>query len=352
MSTLGLNRLSYIDTLKVLAAFMIVLLHVSAIYVDLSATPKGELVYFINTIVRPGLLIFMMVSGALLLRPHYTFNFKKKFLYIAKIYAFWSAFYVAFEQLTYAISGNPLLTPQEMAVHWVHGPYHFWYLAMLLGLYIFMPILARLKDFQTLNYFVMLAFVLAYVIPYIRPYLPDCVNGFITQMTIFNVGHILFFFILGAWLNMLPLDKSLLRLAGFFFTVGLLLTIYQLYTAKSYELLLADSALKSFAQLFLAGGLFYMMRYTHQHHKTSERIMLLSKCSLHIYVTSAFIIFIYQYLIQPHWDALVPYPGLSVLIWSVVVFIASFALAYMVFLKDRWLKRHRTEKTQKPAKAK
>lgn len=352
MSTPSLNRLSYIDTLKVLAAFMIVLLHVSAIYVDLSATPKGELVYFINTIVRPGLLIFMMVSGALLLRPRYTFNFKKKFLYIAKIYAFWSAFYVAFEQLTYAASGNPLLTPTEMVVHWVRGPYHFWYLAMLLGLYIFMPILTRLKDFQTLNYFVMLAFVLAYVIPYARPYLPDCVNDFISQMTIFNVGHILFFFIFGAWLNMLPLDKSLLRLTCFFFIVGLLLTIYQLHTAKSYDLLLADSPLKAFAQLFLSGGLFYMLRYAHQHHKSAERTLLLSKCSLHIYVTSAFVIYLYQYLIQPYWDALVPYPGLSVLIWSVVVFIISAGLAYMVFLKDRWLKRHRTEKAQKPSKAK
>ena len=69
MSTPGLNRLSYIDTLKVLAAFMIVLLHVSAIYVDMTVQPVGKLVYYINALVRPGLFIFLMVSGALLLRP-------------------------------------------------------------------------------------------------------------------------------------------------------------------------------------------------------------------------------------------------------------------------------------------
>lgn len=351
MSTPGLNRLSYIDTLKVLAAFMIVLLHVSAIYVDMTAKPGGEWIYFINTIVRPGLPLFMMVSGALLLRTQYTFNFKKKFFYIAKIYIFWSAFYVGFEQLSYAVSGNPLLSPEEMVVHLVRGPYHFWYLTMLLGMYIFMPILSRLKDFHTLNYFVILSFVLVYVIPYLSPYLPDCVNGFINQMIIFNVGHILFSFILGAWLNMLPLDKGLLKLTSFFFAVGLLLTIFQLHTAERYDMMLTDSAIKSFSQLFLATGIFYMMRYFYRNRKGSERIMLISKCTLHIYVTSAFVIYLYQYLVQAHWDALVPLPGLSTLLWSVIVFIGSFCLAYVVFLKDRWLKRHRIEKAQKPSKS-
>ena len=293
-----------------------------------------------------------MISGALLLRPQYTFNFKKKFLYIAKIYAFWSAFYVAFEQFSYMISGNPLLTPQEMVVHWVRGPYHFWYLTMLLGIYIFIPILTRLKDFQTLNYFVVLVFVLIYIIPYAAPYLPDCVNGFISQMLVLNVDRILFFFILGAWLNNLPLDKSLFKLTSFFFAIGFLLMIFQLHTAESYELIMAGNVISAFSELFLTTGIFYMLRYAHQHHKSAERTLLLSKCSLHIYVTSAFVIYLYQYLIQPYWDALVPYPGLSVLIWSVVVFIISAGLAYMVFLKDRWLKRHRTEKAQKPSKAK
>ena len=79
MSTPGLNRLSYIDTLKVLAAFMIVVLHVSAIYVDMTVQPVGKLVYYINALVRPGLFIFLMVSGALLLRPQYTFNFNKRY---------------------------------------------------------------------------------------------------------------------------------------------------------------------------------------------------------------------------------------------------------------------------------
>lgn len=88
MSTPGLNRLSYIDTLKVLAAFMIVLLHVSAIYVDMTVQPVGKLVYYINALVRPGLFIFLMVSGALLLRPQYTFNFKKNLPILQKFTPF------------------------------------------------------------------------------------------------------------------------------------------------------------------------------------------------------------------------------------------------------------------------
>lgn len=351
MSTPALSRLSYMDTLKVLAAFMIVLLHVSAIYVDPAAVPRGELVYLINTIVRPGLLIFMMVSGALLLRAHYIFNFKKKFFYIAKIYILWSAFYVCVEQLAYLGSGNPLLNPQEMVVHWIRGPYHFWYLSMLLGMYIFMPILSRLKDFHTLNYFVMLSFVMVYILPYAEPYLPDCVNGFIQQMTVFSMGQVLFFFLLGAWLHQLPLEKSLFNLASLLFTVGLLLTIYQLNTAENYNIVMGNSAIKSFSQLFLALGLFYMIRYAYKDRRGSERTLLASKCALHIYITSAFVIYVYEYLIQPYWDEFVPFNGISTLFWSIIVFIVSFGLAYMVFLKDRWLKHYRTKKAQRPSKA-
>ena len=166
------------------------------------------------------------------------------------------------------------------------------------------------------------------------------------------MGHILFFFILGAWLNLLPLDKSLLRFATFFFTLGLLLTLYQLHTAKTYDIVMAEGAIKSFSQLFLAAGIFYMIRYTYRNHSSSERMMLLSKCTLHIYVTSAFVIYLYQYLVQPHWDVLVPFPGASILFWGVMVFIGSTVIAYMVLLKDRWLKRYRTEKARKPSKSK
>lgn len=67
--------------------------HVSAVYVRMDAallSPFGALPYVINLCVRFALPMFMMISGALLLRESYAFNFKQKFSYIIKLYAVWS----------------------------------------------------------------------------------------------------------------------------------------------------------------------------------------------------------------------------------------------------------------------
>ena len=155
MSMKTLTRLSYIDILKVVATFAIVLWHVSAVYVRMDAallSPFGALPYVINLCVRFALPMFMMISGALLLRESYAFNFKQKFSYIIKLYAVWSLVYVIADQAMRAASGGALLSPAEMLASWIRGPYHFWYLQMLLGVYLLMPLLVRLKGLQTLNY--------------------------------------------------------------------------------------------------------------------------------------------------------------------------------------------------------
>lgn len=155
MSMKTLTRLSYIDILKIVATFAIVLWHVSAVYVRMDAallSPFGALPYVINLCVRFALPMFMMISGALLLRESYAFNFKQKFSYIIKLYAVWSLVYVLADQAMRAASGGALLSPAEMLASWIRGPYHFWYLQMLLGVYLLMPLLVRLKGLQTLNY--------------------------------------------------------------------------------------------------------------------------------------------------------------------------------------------------------
>ena len=179
MSMKTLTRLSYIDILKIVATFAIVLWHVSAVYVRMDAallSPLGALPYVINLCVRFALPMFMMISGALLLRERYAFNFKQKFSYIIKLYAVWSLVYVLADQAMRAASGGALLSPAEMLASWIRGPYHFWYLQMLLGVYLLMPLLVRLKGLQTRNYATLLLFVIIYIYNPLSPYLTQAVN--------------------------------------------------------------------------------------------------------------------------------------------------------------------------------
>lgn len=64
----------------------------------------------------------------------------------------------------------------------------------------------------------------------------------------------------------------------------------------------------------------------------------LSKSTLRIYVSSALWIFLFERLLKATWDTFVSWPTLTILIWSVVVFLLSWLTAHLLTLKDRALR--------------
>lgn len=340
MSTNTLTRLVYVDILKIVATFSIIALHVSALYVHMDAAlvhPSGALLYIVNALVRTALPLFMMISGALLLRDGYSFKFKQKFFFILKMVIVWSAFYTVCDQVFRLANGQPLLSPLELLAGWVRGPYHFWYLQMLLGFYLLMPLLARIKGLQTLNYATLLFFVILYVYNPLAGYLPACVQAVAGQLILFSPSAMLFFFLLGACLHRVPLRPKVAALAGLCVLVGLGLRFYLLFSTENYQASTMVQPFNSYSELLLAVGVFYLVRYFSRHAEGGPRMQYLSKCTLRIYVSSAFVIYLYQFFIQPHWDAHVPWPTLSVLVWSVVVFFCSWLIAHLLTKKDRAL---------------
>lgn len=335
------KRLSYIDFLKVASAFMIVMLHVSATYVDLTGPALHSLDYFLNYFSRVALPIFVMISGALLLRDQYHFKFKKKFFFIARVYIIWSAFYVLVHQIAYFISGNPLLTLPEMIVQWIRGPYHFWYLAMLMGFYLLMPILERIKDFRTLSCFLALGFFITYIFEPLTPFLPDCISFFIQTMIVLNPGTTFLYFLLGAWLNKLPLEKHFFQLACLSFGTGLALCIYRFLTVTQFDETINGSAMNLYSQLLMAIGFFYGARYFFRAKESRPLLVKLSRYTLYIYVISAFIIFSFEQVIKDVWNTLVPAAGFSVLLWTILCFIGSAVAASLMLWVDQWLKTRR-----------
>lgn len=350
MSTNSPEHLSFIDILKIVSTFAIVLLHVSAIYVRMDAqllNPSGALPYIINALARTALPLFMMISGVLLLRDRYQFNLKKKFSFILKNYILWSALYVLVDQAMRLYNGDVLLSPAEMVVSWVRGPYHFWYLQMLLGFYLLMPLLARIKGLQTLSYATLLLFVIIYLYNPLAPHLPVCVQTFADQVILMNPSTMLFFFLLGAWLYRVPLRPKLALAASLAVLLGLGIRLYQLFSTPNYQASSAVQPFNSYSELLLAAGLFYLITYLCHHYQSGASIQYLSKCTLRIYIVSALVIFAFQVFIQPTWDALVPWPTLTILLWSIVVFLCSWLIAHLLTLKDRAWRAHRDKRTSR-----
>lgn len=347
MSMKTLTRLSYIDILKIVATFAIVLWHVSAVYVRMDAallSPFGALPYVINLCVRFALPMFMMISGALLLRERYAFNFKQKFSYIIKLYAVWSLVYVIADQAMRAASGGALLSPAEMLASWIRGPYHFWYLQMLLGVYLLMPLLVRLKGLQTLNYATLLLFVIIYIYNPLSPYLPQAVNDVAGQVILMRPSTMLFFMLAGACLHRVPLLRKLAILSALAALAGFAIRLYLLFSTPDYASASTVQPLYSYSELLMTVGLFYLARYLCRSYEDGPRMQYLSKCTLRIYVSSALWISAYQFFIQPGWDALVPYQALSILVWSVVVFLCSWLTAHILVKKDRALARRKRQR--------
>lgn len=259
MSMNSLERLSFIDILKIISTFAIVLLHVSAIYVRMDAqllNPSGALPYIINALARTALPLFMMISGVLLLRDRYQFNLKKKFSFILKNYVLWSALYVVVDQAMRLYNGDVLLSPAEMVVSWVRGPYHFWYLQMLLGFYLLMPLLARLKGLQTLSYATLLLFIIIYIYNPLAPHLPVCVQTFADQVILMNPSTMLFFLLLGAWLYRVPHRPKLALAAAVAVLAGVGIRLYQLFSTPTYQASSALQPLNTYSELLLAAGIF------------------------------------------------------------------------------------------------
>lgn len=160
------RRLIQYDLLRILAAFSVVMLHCAAQHwyaLDIYSK-EWIIANSYDAIFRFGVPVFVMISGALFLNPEYELDIKKLYghniLRFALIYVIWSCVYGLWDARTYEfaqIGWMPYL--KQM----LHGSYHLWFLPMLIGLYVLLPILrtwVQHAEKKNLQYFLGLFLVL------------------------------------------------------------------------------------------------------------------------------------------------------------------------------------------------
>lgn len=152
------------DLLRIICSLAIISTHVSAMYVN-AITQKeilGEYYYnsieitvVFNVLSRFAVPCFLMLSGAFLLtdtqNAEYMYFYKKSFYKFGIPTLIFSAFYFLYtfvRQISYLAAQNfdsvELLLPIE---EWLKGKpyYHMWYMYMLFIVFLFVPIIIRLK---------------------------------------------------------------------------------------------------------------------------------------------------------------------------------------------------------------
>ena len=233
------NRIISFDVLRIIAAFTVVMLHATSQRLDTSfPSSEWEIRTVYDSFVRWCVPVFFMISGALFLNHGRTVNvarlYKKNILHLIFIYFAWSsiyAIYLAIVKCDYNV-GHILLRIIE-------GPVHFWFLKMLIGLYVTIPILRMItQNKQSEEYFLIVALITAFVLPMLFSFIGLIdksyesfalyhYNAYGIRIASGYVGY----FVLGHYLFTYRLSSSLKR---FFYIMGLFSVLSVIFLTHWY----------------------------------------------------------------------------------------------------------------------
>ena len=200
------QNLDWINNLRVIALFAVIVLHTtSPVMEQFHKGPMGLWLVgdFYNSLVRFAVPVFVMITGTLLLHREYELGafLKKRLSRVVIPFLFWSLVYIAYmfynEEIDY--SGDFWITTKQVLHLLKFGSsYHLWYVYMLIGLYLIMPVLGKFVRNATqkeLLYFIGVWFIIMLIDqPYLARFKPQLdlryFEGFIGYLVL---GHYLAF---------------------------------------------------------------------------------------------------------------------------------------------------------------
>jgi len=202
----GNGRIISYDIIRLFGAFAVVWLHSTdrGIY-HYYHSGNWEIAIFYASLVRWAVPIFIMVSGALFLdlskRIEIGKLWRKNITHIFLIFIFWSAIYTLYS----GISGKEF---SDIFKNLIQGPYHLWFLKLLIGLYIVVPILRTVLEGRMESYFILLSTIAVFVIPLILHFIgyysmpaQSVLEGFYSALDIKMVSGYVGYFVLGHYLS-------------------------------------------------------------------------------------------------------------------------------------------------------
>lgn len=171
MSTTSLQkkRRTELDILRMLATIAVIATHLcgtAAKTLDVS-TSLWAMINSVRAAVTWDVPAFVMISGCLFLRPEKEITihdiYGKYIKHIAVCFIFWSAVF----QLYYYLFAKNGLNWKGIISELLIGPYPFWYLYMLVGLYMIVPFLRKFtNNKQLLQYFIVLFIAFSFITNY------------------------------------------------------------------------------------------------------------------------------------------------------------------------------------------
>ena len=157
------QRVVYLDLLRLLATFAVILLHVATSEFSVYASNGDWYVAVVeDSLTRWCVPVFVMISGALFLNPERQMGYRIIFTkYVSRLliaYVFWTAVYLVWALYFYFdfhVLNNERFSLRKTLL--APFNYHLWFLPMLMGIYLLIPVFRKVaQDKKLLQYALML----------------------------------------------------------------------------------------------------------------------------------------------------------------------------------------------------
>lgn len=340
------KRIVYFDYLRIAATLAVIVLHTAAKYWSAfdGRSLSWNFLNFYDGVTRWSVPVFVMISGALFLAGETDLRtlYKKNILRMAAAYLVWSAFYALTDPLVGALrTGAFEFSFRQLISAVIGGKEHMWFIPMIAGLYMCVPILRQIVRSETvMRYYLLLSLVFAVIIPQITVMSRDFIGGLFAagigrisqvisgSMDLRPVLGYSFYFVLGYRLNTMEFTKKqrkticLLGAAGFLLTV-LLNTVVAWKTGVPCDTYYGNFRLNV---LLEAAAVFTWFKYGDYRNLRIGRIVpALSKYSFGAYLIHIFMLNLLDFF---GLNALMCTPALSVPVVSLLTAVLSFAASF------------------------
>lgn len=333
------NRVYYLDLLRILACFAVIVVHVSELNFGDQCNSQWAISNIYDSMTRWCVPVFVMISGALFLDPKRNFSLKsiirKNIFRLITAFAFWSIIYAIYCHLCFKpMNASGLIA--EILI----GPGHLWFLYMIIGIYITIPIMRKIaSDKQLTKYFLLLSLIFTFCIPFfirILDLIPSLkpisalANNLFTFFD-FNIGAgFLGYFLLGHYLNCTSFSKktenlilalgiiSYLTIAGVTYLICATTSVDDKFLYSNFSPLVIFEAMAMFV---------WIKRLKLHEYKLSNKFAHIAKLSFGIYLAHMLVFYILESI---GLTANIVSPILGIPLMSIATFITCYGLAFIL----------------------
>ena len=207
------KRETELDILRLLAMLAVIWVHVGGMETDTLPTSDSncQWLIFMKSIMTWEIPVYVMISGRFFLDPDREMPFPKILKAIGRLvlaFVVWNAVYQTYYIQTDSYIG---LNWKGIASHALIGPYHFWYLYMIVGLYLITPFLRKIVEDKRLSeYFISLFFLFTLLTKYCvqLPFVGSTLDTMLGSMGMKFVLGYSGYYVLGYYLRKYPLPDK------------------------------------------------------------------------------------------------------------------------------------------------